>query len=263
LDQVALLGADIGTVGAAFSALSGSWIDPSFPIAGTVVGRPTDAYWRAHDPEITAAIERAADTLVAAGAVVREIGLPEIDELAATYPIIVGAEAYATHHHWLDERPSDYQSFTAARLQAAGAYTAADYITAQRTRRRLAATLTARLDAERIDVLLVPTTPLRATPIGARRVEAPDGAQVEVLPALLSLTLPFSLLGWAAVSVPAPRVAGLPAGIQLAAVRGGEQLVLATAARLAASEIGARKISRVRNDGPVPDTPAPGRRRPR
>jgi aspartyl-tRNA(Asn)/glutamyl-tRNA(Gln) amidotransferase subunit A len=263
LDQVALLGADIGTVGAAFSALSGSWIDPSFPIAGTVVGRPTDAYWRAHDPEITAAIERAADTLVAAGAAVREIGLPEIDDFAATYPVIVGAEAYATHQHWLDERPSDYQSFTAARLQAAGAYTAADYIAAQRTRRRLAATLNARLDAERIDLLLVPTTPLRATPIGARRVEAPDGAQVEVLPALLSLTLPFSLLGWAAVSVPAPRVPGLPAGIQLAAVRGGEQLVLATAARLAAPEIGARKISGVRNDEPVPDTPAPGRRRPR
>jgi Asp-tRNA(Asn)/Glu-tRNA(Gln) amidotransferase A subunit family amidase len=32
--------------------------------------------------------------------------------------------------------------------------------------------------------------------------------------------------------VPAPHTTGLPAGIQLAAVRGDEQLLLATAARL-------------------------------
>jgi aspartyl-tRNA(Asn)/glutamyl-tRNA(Gln) amidotransferase subunit A len=51
---------------------------------------------------------------------------------------------------------------------------------------------------------------------------------------LLSLTLPFNLLGWPAVSVPAPGMTGLPAGIQLAAVRGGEQAVLAAGARITA-----------------------------
>ncbi|MCA1822646.1 MAG: hypothetical protein LC644_13190, partial [Pseudonocardia sp.] len=69
--------------------------------------------------------------------------------------------------------------------------------------------------------------------------------------ALLSLTLPFNLLGWPAVSVPAPQMTGLPAGIQLAAVRGGEQVVLAAAARL------------VRSGGPALDIPAPDRRDPR
>jgi aspartyl-tRNA(Asn)/glutamyl-tRNA(Gln) amidotransferase subunit A len=234
LDHMALLGADVGWVSDAFGALTGCSINPSAPIQGMVVGRPIGPYWRVHDPEIAAAVDRAAHALSAAGAVLREVTLPGIDEFAATYRMIVCVEAYATHQRWLAQCPGDYQPATAARLYAAAEYTAADYAAAQRTRRQLAAELTDRMLAEGVDMLLLATTPLRATPIGARLVDAPDGTRVEVLPALLSLTLPFNLLGWPAVSVPAPGMTGLPAGIQLAAVRGGEQAVLAAGARITA-----------------------------
>jgi aspartyl-tRNA(Asn)/glutamyl-tRNA(Gln) amidotransferase subunit A len=161
--------------------------------------------------------------------------MPGIDELAATYRPIVGAEAYATHRGWLAERPQDYQRSTRERLLALADLTAADYVAAQRTRRRVGAQLLSALDG--VDLLLTPTTPLRATPIGAAHVEV-DGTAVEVRAALLSLTLPFSLLGLPAVSVPVPGVPGLPAGVQVVALHdrkqgGGEQAALAAAARIA------------------------------
>jgi Asp-tRNA(Asn)/Glu-tRNA(Gln) amidotransferase A subunit family amidase len=256
LDHIALLGADVGWVSAGFSALTGRRIDLSSPVEGLVIGQPTDRYWRVHDPEIAAAVDRAAHTLSAAGAVLREITLPGLDELADTYRVIVRVEAYATHRHWLDQRPGDYQSATAARLHTAEGHTAADYVSALRTRRRLAAELTDRMLAGGVDMLLVPTTPLRATPIGAQEVTAPDGTRVEILPALLSLTLPFNLLGWPAMSVPAPDVAGLPVGLQLAAVRGGEQAVLSAGALISAGR------TPLRRGGPDRGNPAPDRRHP-
>jgi aspartyl-tRNA(Asn)/glutamyl-tRNA(Gln) amidotransferase subunit A len=230
LDHIALLGSDLSRVSEAFSALTGIPLHPSAPVTGTVVGRPTDSYWRPHDPAIAVAVDRAADALRAAGAVLREIPTPGIQEFAATYPVIVGAEAHATHQRWLTQRPGDYQPVTASRLHAAAEYTVTEYIAAQRTRRRLAAELTAWIHTAGIDVLLLPSTPLRATPIGARQVVAPDDAQIEVVPALLSLTLPFSLLGWPALSVPAPEVTELPIGVQLVAPLGGDQAMFAAAA---------------------------------
>jgi aspartyl-tRNA(Asn)/glutamyl-tRNA(Gln) amidotransferase subunit A len=61
-----------------------------------------------------------------------------IEELAATYPLIVGVEAYATHATWLAQRPQDYQPVTRERLLQFADLSARAYVDALRTRRRLA-----------------------------------------------------------------------------------------------------------------------------
>jgi aspartyl-tRNA(Asn)/glutamyl-tRNA(Gln) amidotransferase subunit A len=151
-----------------------------------------------------------------------------IEELAATYPQIVGAEAYATHAGWLAERPGDYQPITRARLAPFADQTARGYVDAQRIRRRLVPLLLEAIG--KVDALVLPSTRLRATPIGAEEV---DG--VAVRPALLALTLPFNLAGWPAVSVPAPGSAGLPVGVQVAGVRLEERGVLRVAGAIASA----------------------------
>lgn len=229
-DHVGLLAADVHAASVGYDVLSrpdgtgGGIQQPG--VEGVTVGVPQDAYWQPHDPAIHDAVRGAVDLLVDAGATVAPVTMPGIDELAACYRPIVGAEAYATHARWLATRPHDYQPVTAERLLASQGQPARDYVLHQRDRRRLTAQLRTVLDT--VDVLLTPTTPIRATPIG----EATAGG-VEVRPALLSLTLPFNLTGWPAVSVPMrPSDGALPVGVQLVGVRFEERAVLRVAAAL-------------------------------
>jgi Asp-tRNA(Asn)/Glu-tRNA(Gln) amidotransferase A subunit family amidase len=232
LDHVGVLTPDVHAASVAWDVLSrpdGTGGGIQAPgVAGVRVGVPVDEYWRALDPALASALDAARERLLAGGAEVYEVRTPMIDELAATYPLIVGAEAYATHARWLAERPQDYQPITRERLEPFVDQPARTYVDALRARRRLTADLRAAVSD--VDVLLLPTTRLRATPIGAADVDV-DGAAVAVRPQLLALTLPFNLTGWPAVSVPGEVAdGGLPAGVQVVGVRLEERGVLRVAA---------------------------------
>jgi aspartyl-tRNA(Asn)/glutamyl-tRNA(Gln) amidotransferase subunit A len=72
---------------------------------------------------------------------------------------------------------------------------------------------------ERIDLLSTPGMPSGAPPLG--------------IPASTSLTSPFNLLGWPAITAPAGKTsAGLPLGIQFAAGPWDEAVVLQAARAL-------------------------------
>jgi Asp-tRNA(Asn)/Glu-tRNA(Gln) amidotransferase A subunit family amidase len=221
-DHVGFLTADVAGAALAWDVLAA----PGPTRAATRVGVLVDDFWRAADPAIEAAVAAAVDTLRGGGAEIVEIRTPMIDELAAVYPTIVGAEAWTTHRRWFAERPEAYQAATRERLAVNADMPAHVYVDALRTRTRLTAEL--RAATADVDALVLPTTRLRATPIGRDEV---DG--VPVRPSLLGLTLPFNLTGWPAVSVPgAVPDGGLPAGVQVVGVGLDERSVLALAARL-------------------------------
>jgi Asp-tRNA(Asn)/Glu-tRNA(Gln) amidotransferase A subunit family amidase len=234
-DHVGVLAADVHAASVAWDVLSrpdGTGGGIQAPgVAGVRVGVLVDDYWRAFDPALDAAVDAAAETLRARGASVVEVSTPMVGELAATYPVIVGAEAYATHSAWLAERPQDYQDATRERILRWADQPAREYVDALRAKRRLAAAM--RAAVADVDVLLLPTTRLRATPIGVDAIDV-DGVAVPVRPQLLDLTLPFNLTGWPAVSVPGCVAdGGLPAGVQVVGVRFEERGVLRVAGALA------------------------------
>ena len=86
------------------------------------------------------------------------------------------------------------------RLESAGDVSAVDYVAVLRLRHRLSASLHARLDAERVDLLATPTLPITPPPLSAL-------SQLDVYRAanrdMLSGTGPASMLDMCAVSLPA------------------------------------------------------------
>ena len=86
------------------------------------------------DAEQVTAIEAAVDLFAKEGAVIREITLPALADFSACGQIILAAEAYAVHEHWLRSRPQDYGARARERLLAGAGLTAAQYLRAVRWR---------------------------------------------------------------------------------------------------------------------------------
>src|SRR5699024_9648991 len=96
LDHVGLLTGDVVDAGLAWGAVPGVARTP-WPVAGMRVGRLRGAQFEALDPVVASAVDSACSALTEAGAEVVDVELPHGEELAATYPVIVGSEAYETH----------------------------------------------------------------------------------------------------------------------------------------------------------------------
>ena len=104
------------------------------------------------DPEVALALDEVSRVLEEAGAYVRNIRLPRLQEMAGPQRVILHAEAWAIHARRLRERPADYAQSTRRRLMTGAFLGAADYVMAQQHRRRLTAVVD---DAFReVDVLL-------------------------------------------------------------------------------------------------------------
>ncbi|WP_231877271.1 amidase [Bhargavaea cecembensis] len=188
-------------------------------IKGKVIGLPAH-YFRLLDPEVRTTVERAARKFESLGAKVIEVDIPVMPEINDAQIVTIQCEAAAIHRETMDKQPGDYAPEVLARLEASIKRTGWEYVRAQQERPRLIEGFNEVFS--KVDVLLTPTLPILPTPIGERKTIV-DGNEIDVIPALLSLTSPTNFTGNPSLSVPAGLSSGgLPVGIQLIGNHGEE-----------------------------------------
>ncbi|MEM9199717.1 MAG: AtzE family amidohydrolase [Pseudomonadota bacterium] len=172
-----------------------------------------------------------ADTDAAADAVAQALGAEaqlEIEGVAAARAaafVITNVEGAALHLDDIRRDPDAYDPFVRDRLLAGSLMPGVHYVRAQRERlqfqRRMRAVF------ERYDLLVAPTTPMRAPLIGAQTAEL-AGKTVALRPNIGVYTQPISFVGLPVVSCPV-WLGPLPCGVQLIAPAWREDIALAAA----------------------------------
>jgi aspartyl-tRNA(Asn)/glutamyl-tRNA(Gln) amidotransferase subunit A len=212
------------------------------------IGVLSEAFGEGVEPDVAASVRAAVDRLEGLGAEVGEASLPHAEYALSAYYLIAPSEAssnlarYDGVRYGLREEGNDsiemmfrtrgagFGAEVKRRVMLGTYALSAGYYEAYYGQAQKVRTLVIR-DYERafesFDVLVSPTSPTTAFPIGAK-VDDPMAMYLNDI-----FTIPANLAGTPAISVPCGlNSAGLPVGIQLAAPVLGEQALLRAAAAL-------------------------------
>ncbi len=195
-------------------------------IAGLRIGVLGGWFRERADEQARAAVDAVAAALGARTTV--ELPLVEAGRAAAF--LITNTEGASLHLPDLRTRPNDFEPLSRDRFLAGALLPAAWVARAQRVRLAYARAA-ARLFGE-FDILLAPSTPCAATPIGTEWFEI-NGQRLPLRPNMGVLTQPISCIGLPVAAVPVwSDGVALPIGVQVIAAPWREDLALRTAAFL-------------------------------
>ena len=198
-------------------------------IRGLRLGVPREYFFDIVEPEVKRLIDLAVATLGRLGAEIEEVSLPHVEHAQVAGNVIMSTEAAAWHDTWLRERPGDYGADVLQRIRGGLLVRATEYLHSQQMRALIQQDFAHVF--ERVQVVLSPTVPLVAPPIG--RTQEPGGP-LNVVPRSIAnrTTVPCNLTGMPAISVPCgfSEPDGLPVGLQIMGPAFAEPMVLRVAA---------------------------------
>jgi len=190
-----------------------------------------DGYFaKGAEPEALEAVAKVARALDVSATVT----IPEPHRARAAAYMITASEGANLHFTNLRSRPQDFDPATRDRFLAGTMIPATWYIQAQRFRQWYRARV--REIFQDVDIILAPTTPCVAPPLGIEKMVI-AGEEVLVRPNLGLYTQPLSFIGLPVLSVPIHLPGYLPLGVQIIAAPYNEALILRVAAFLEAQGI--------------------------
>lgn len=182
------------------------------------------------EPEVFEAVAKVAGALDISASVT----IPEPHRARAAAFIITASEGATLHLANLRSRPQDFDPATRDRFLAGALIPATWYIQSQRFRQWYRDRV--REIFENVDIILAPTTPCVAPPLGQEKMVI-AGEEVLVRPNLGLYTQPLSVIGLPVLSVPIHLPGYLPLGVQIIAAPYNEALILRVASVLEAQGI--------------------------
>ena len=200
-------------------------------LKGLRIGLPKEYFGAGLDPDVAAAIQEAIKVYEGLGAVVREISLPNSPLSVPVYYVVAPAECSSNLARFDGVRyghrcanPKDLEDlYKRSRAEGFGAevqrriligtyvlsagYYDAYYLKAQQIRHLIADDF--RRAFEDVDVIMGPTSPTTAFPLGAK-VDDPVAMYLNDI-----YTIAANLAGLPGMSIPVAQVGGLPVGLQI------------------------------------------------
>lgn len=189
-----------------------------------------DHFDRGMEPVVRSGFEQ----VVAALEVMQKVTIPEATRARAAAYIITASEGSNLHLENLKTRPQDFDPATRDRFLAGTLIPASWYVQAQRFRQWYRDRVLELF--QQVDVILAPTTPCPASPIGQVTMML-DGVEVKTRPNLGLYTQPLSFIGLPIISVPVQQPGELPIGVQIIGAPYQEATILRVAKVLEAKGV--------------------------
>ena len=199
-----------------------------------VIGVPEAYLCERLDPEVRGALTRVRASLAGAGHDVRVVEIEHAAWTPDVYLHIILPEASWYHADTIASHAEAYSPGVRLRLEMGRYVLAEDYVRALRLRESLTTAVDRAMEV--CDVLLLPTLPIPAPPLGASSVDV-DGRQEPVRSAMLRLTQLFNITGHPAIAIPSGTTpGGWPVSMQLVGHSDSTEELL-SAARIASGHM--------------------------
>ena len=212
-------------------------------VKGLKIGLPREYFGKGMDPEVSKAVHKAVEQLVAQGAECREVSMPHTEYALTTYYILAPAEASSNlaryngvSYGYRGEGEDIVSMFTKSRTEGFGdevkrrimlgtyalssGYYDAYYLKALKVRTLIKQDFDKAF--EQVDVLITPTSPTTAFKIGG--ISDPLTMYMQDV-----CTIPINLAGVPAMSLPCGFSQGLPIGLQIIGKPLDEQTIIRAA----------------------------------